>query len=136
MTDLKDRLEEALNGFEEFGGNTPDFILAELLCDVITAFGKAVRVRDQFYGTEHAPGRTLIRDEGMVITRHTTPEGLERRAKIFSLRHEASEDEDFKLAQCCDVVLGFTRLDDIPELGFTRDECEQIVAKAISARVD
>lgn len=35
---------------ESYGGSTPDHILAELVADVIEAYGKAVRARDRWWG--------------------------------------------------------------------------------------
>lgn len=64
--ELKEKLRHAINycSAERFGGDTPDFILAELLVDVLAAVGKAVTARDEWFGFKKpypfAPGPLSI----------------------------------------------------------------------------
>jgi len=44
------KLEELINSISlEMDSNTPDFILAEFVCDVLVAYSKAVEKRDNWY---------------------------------------------------------------------------------------
>ncbi len=57
MANFQDDLSELLNRFSrENDSNTPDFILAAFLDEVLTAWGKACRERERWYGVEHRPG--------------------------------------------------------------------------------
>jgi len=40
----------------ENGSDTPDFVLADLMVDVLAAFDRAVMARDRWYGHHHSPG--------------------------------------------------------------------------------
>jgi len=52
--DLRKDLASLLNRWNrEAGSDTPDFILAELLLDVLCAFEEAVNRRDRWYGRPH-----------------------------------------------------------------------------------
>ncbi len=47
---FKKELEELINKHsQENGSDTPDSILAEYLCDCLDFYGKATRVRDEWY---------------------------------------------------------------------------------------
>ena len=49
-------LANTLNSFsKENGSNTPDFILGDLLADVLDAFDKAVKARDEWHGEKVPP---------------------------------------------------------------------------------
>ena len=51
--ELRKEIETAINKVSaENGSNTPDFILAEFLTDCLTAFDKASRAREKWYGKE------------------------------------------------------------------------------------
>jgi hypothetical protein len=53
VDDLRNQIESAINRCSaENGSNTPDFILAEYLTDCLTAFDKALREREKWYGKE------------------------------------------------------------------------------------
>ena len=50
---FRDDLEKLINKYSrENGSNTPDFILAEYLCDCLAFFDKAVRRREQWYNRD------------------------------------------------------------------------------------
>lgn len=59
--EFREKLRHAVNyaSMEQHAGNTPDFIVAELLADVTTALGKVIKARDKWYGRECAPGCPL-----------------------------------------------------------------------------
>ena len=63
--DFRSKLTHLINrACLENVSNTPDFILAEYLCDCLEAFDKAVRARDKWYGIAPAPGWTCkVSDE-------------------------------------------------------------------------
>ena len=51
MTEFKDKLKGLLNSVSlENGSDTPDFILAQYLCNCLKAFDFAVNRREDFYG--------------------------------------------------------------------------------------
>lgn len=50
---FEDELRQTINKYsEENGSNTPDFILAEYLCQCLKAFNMASRAREKWYGKE------------------------------------------------------------------------------------
>ncbi len=54
------KLADAINSCSaENGSDTPDFILAQLLADVLGAFNAAVRMRETWYGRERLPRAAL-----------------------------------------------------------------------------
>jgi hypothetical protein len=60
MADLITELQHAINrASAENGSNTPDFILAELLADVLLAFNKAMRARERWYNKPLSPPDAL-----------------------------------------------------------------------------
>ncbi len=47
---FKEELTELINKHsQENGSDTPDFILAEYLCDCLDFYGQATRARDKWY---------------------------------------------------------------------------------------
>jgi hypothetical protein len=49
--ELRKEIETAINKHSaENGSDTPDFVLAEYLTDCLTAFDKAVKRREEWYG--------------------------------------------------------------------------------------
>lgn len=55
-TTLSQELSRVLNGHEN-ASNTPDFILADFLRDVLGAWDRAVQARAAWYGRMDVPGR-------------------------------------------------------------------------------
>lgn len=61
MSDMKraefvERIRTAIDCLSmENGSNTPDFLLAEYLCDCLAAFDRAVSLRDKWYGRGAEP---------------------------------------------------------------------------------
>lgn len=54
---FRDRLEDLINQQSmENGSDTPDFILADYLCDCLVAFDKAASAREKWY-TKGKDGR-------------------------------------------------------------------------------
>ena len=59
--ELRSGLRKLLNANNaEAGSNTPDFILAEFLYDVMELYNKAVKARSAWYGREDAPGKQWV----------------------------------------------------------------------------
>lgn len=55
------KLESLINGnCKENGSNTPDFILAEFLANVLAIFDAAVNDRSKWYGRFDKPGQSLV----------------------------------------------------------------------------
>lgn len=53
---LRKQIETAINSVSaENGSNTPDFILAEFLSDCLSAFDRATKAREKWYGLEMVP---------------------------------------------------------------------------------
>lgn len=51
MSELREKIEQAVNSVSaENGSDTPDFILAEYLCDCLKAFDKASNARSKWHG--------------------------------------------------------------------------------------
>lgn len=56
--EFADGLRKVINEFSaESGSNTPDFILAQYLCDCLAAFSHASLAREGWYGHKFEPGR-------------------------------------------------------------------------------
>lgn len=52
-TEFRKRLEQLINSESmENGSNTPDFILAEFLCDVLEAYDRTQQAREKWYGRD------------------------------------------------------------------------------------
>ncbi len=52
-TEFRKKLEQLINCESmENGSNTPDFMLAEFLCDVLEAWDRTVTAREKWYGRE------------------------------------------------------------------------------------
>lgn len=57
MSEFQKELESVINRYSrENGSDTPDFILAEFLNDVLAAFEKATRNREKWHKGEETPG--------------------------------------------------------------------------------
>lgn len=55
-TEFVERIRAAINCMSmENGSNTPDFLLAEYLCDCLETFDRAVIMRDKWYGRDGKP---------------------------------------------------------------------------------
>lgn len=58
--ELRRKIEQAINlTSSENGSDTPDFILAEYLTDCLTAFDKATRTREKWYGRVQCTNTTI-----------------------------------------------------------------------------
>lgn len=77
MSDFRRELEQVINRHskENAGGDTPDFILAEMLAIVLTTVGTAIHKRDQWYG--HPSASVLKR-----FPIAPTPQGEGRRVHL------------------------------------------------------
>jgi hypothetical protein len=65
MSALRKEIEEAINrNCAENESDTPDFILAEYLTDCLSAFDKAVRAREKFYGRSASGRRAPTQPNG------------------------------------------------------------------------
>ena len=54
---LRQEISAVLNKYsKENGSNTPDFVLADYLMNCLTAFDKAIKDRDQWYGRGEGQG--------------------------------------------------------------------------------
>lgn len=63
MTTLREDLVELINKHSrEIESNTPDFILADVMCDALIAYERGVRARDTWYGISPAPGQSNLPD--------------------------------------------------------------------------
>ena len=62
---LRSDIEHAINcNSAENGSNTPDFMLAEFLTDCLTAFDRAVKAREKWYGRDPGVGPAGMRTDG------------------------------------------------------------------------
>lgn len=69
MSDLKSKIKQAVNSVSaENGSDTPDFILAEYICDCLNAFDKAVASREAWYGRRPSKEETKL---SQVIHKYT-----------------------------------------------------------------
>lgn len=58
--DFEKRLASAINCYSrDVSSMTPDYIIAQLLADVVDAFDRAMKVRDSYYGNT---GTVLTKD--------------------------------------------------------------------------
>ena len=63
-----DQMASAINCFSrENGSNTPDFILAEFLCECLDAFDKASRAREKWYGKALSISRAIPSQRALEI---------------------------------------------------------------------
>lgn len=83
MSDLREAIRGVLNhASAENGSNTPDFILAELLTDVLAAFNKATLRRDAWFNKAANPQPSgelaALREEVAALRREVAslPRGL------------------------------------------------------------
>lgn len=83
MSDLREAIRNVLNhASAENGSNTPDFILAELLTDVLAAFNKATLRRDAWFNKAANPQPSgelaALREEVAALRREVAslPRGL------------------------------------------------------------
>lgn len=64
MSDFRKELEQVINRHsKENGSDTPDFILAEFLEEMLKVFDHVTRCRDAWYGHKSLRERLAIKDE-------------------------------------------------------------------------
>ena len=83
-TELREGIASAINRVSaENGSDTPDFILADLLADVLKAFDKAVHARSRWYGHHQSIGAALPSAPREREVAENANERFERHAAAF-----------------------------------------------------
>ena len=94
MSAFRKEIESAINrGCKENDSNTPDFILANYLCNCLDAFTLATKSRDKWYGVHLEPCNShFIKDE-------ESPAKTEDARKIVEQAQTKITPEDIDLAK-------------------------------------